>query len=52
MATAVYIKSESCDTYLYCFSQELTEQEAKMEAMRECPEHPDHWAEFKVEYSK
>ena len=51
IATAVYIKTESGDSYLYSFAGELSESQAMRKAESVCPEYPEHWYEFKTTWA-
>jgi hypothetical protein len=43
MSIAVFIKSESGDSYLYNFENEVDPQG---QAAAICPEDPEHWGEY------
>lgn len=51
MATAVFIRSESGDYYLYCFDETLTEDEALDRVEPICYEERDYWCDIMVETS-
>ena len=51
MATAIYIKSESGDDYLYCSEKTLTQEDAEFWAGEQCPEDSEYWADFNVVHS-
>lgn len=44
MATAVYIKSESGDNYLYCYEETLEKEEALDKAEEDCYEVRECWS--------
>lgn len=50
-ATAVYIKTESGDTYLYNFSTHLSQEKALRKAELVCPEVFEYWAEHLVSWT-
>lgn len=51
MATAVFIKSESADHYLYCYDDDLTEKTALRLAEHDCPEERECWSDWLVTLS-
>lgn len=52
MATAVFIKSESADYYLYCTNETLTKEEALDWAETKCEEEREYWCDWMVTNSK
>ncbi len=52
MATAVFIRSESADYYLYNFKGKLSEPEASKEAAKLCPEDRECWCDFMIAYTE
>ena len=48
MATAIHIKSESGDDYLYCLETTVTEEGALFLAERLCPEVRECWENWQV----
>ena len=51
MATAVYIKTESCDDYLFCYEGNLTDSEIEEKLKEELDTEYEHVSEQLVEYS-
>lgn len=51
MSTAVYIKSESGDNYLYSFDETLSKEEALNKAELLCDEEREYWCDWEVKSS-
>lgn len=48
-ATAVFIRTESGDYYLYNLQGHLTVEEAHDQVEDLCPEYHEHWCDFLVQ---
>jgi hypothetical protein len=51
MATAVFIRSESADYYLYCTEENLNNDEALKWAESKCDEEREYWCDWMVTQS-
>lgn len=51
IATAVFIKTESGDSYLFNFAGDLNESQAEKKAESLCPEYPEHWSEVEFAWA-
>lgn len=49
MSTAVYLKSESADSYLYCFDENLSDSDAWAKALEQCPEDEEYIIDYMIE---
>ena len=52
MATAVFIKSESADYYLYCFEEDLTDADALNKVEELCDEEREYWVNIMITHSE